>query len=158
MVSLKETTVRLQVLNGGRWTTCEEFEALKSVKDNFNSASKLSTCVECMPGRFRFLITLSTRFVWGPGVNALSIELTFDEGDPIDHYRIVVLKPEAQDLCDLLGLRAMTNSHDGPSFCVETIAVPLGAEDTSLPWFETGFEFERYSQGERADSSVKSRC
>lgn len=160
MVSLKEITVKLQICAGGRWKTCEEFDGAQSVKKQANSATKLTTYVECMPGQFRFLVALSEHFEWTPEANALGIDLTFDEGDPINQYRVVVLKPSARDLSEHLGLRVMDNDFDELSFCLENIAMPGKAESGVSPWYETSFDFRKYTEeGMRADSRfVHARC
>lgn len=158
MVELKELNVRLQVLKDGTWTACEDFESLKSVKDKFNSANKMSTCVQCTPGRFRFHIALSEQYVWPSEANALSIDLTFDGGDPIDHYRVVVLKSGDESSYKELGLNKMTKTHEGSSCHIETIAMPLDRDDSSSPWFETAFEFEKYARGMLPELCLHFKC
>lgn len=148
MANLKNIAVTLQVFTHGTWTTCEEFEFSESLKDNANSGTKFATCVECVPGRFRFVVTLSKFFTWADDTNALSIDLTFDEGDPINEYRTVVLNPEALDPTEQLGLGTMAhNSSGGLTYCLDTIAMPMEADNSSSPWFRTSFEFERHRRG-----------
>lgn len=153
MVSLDEITVGLQVRSRDRWVTCKESDGPNSVKNNANSATRLTKYVECTSGRFRLLVTLSQSYEWTSGANALSVHIIFDEGDLIKEYRIVVVLPESADLGERLGLRAMHDTPAGPLFCLEKIAMPQDMEEPSSQWFETSFEFQKYTQeGMEADS------
>lgn len=129
---------------------CKEFDSHETLEQSVNSATRQATIVECEPGLFRFVITLAENFKWANKANALKISLTFDEGDPIKEYEVVVLKPDSGDDTEELGLESLrTGSGQGePSaYCLEAICMPLRVDDPSSPWLNAAFEFMRYSRG-----------
>lgn len=149
MVCIKEVQVTLQTHSKNGWRVCEEFESLETLESSANSATRRTTLVECGEYQFRFIITLTPDFKWLGKADALKISLTFDEGDPIRDYEVVVLKPAADgnDVQEL-GLESFKSNDTGESsYCLEAICMPLTVEDPSSPWLKAGFEFGRYSKG-----------
>lgn len=151
MVRIKGVQAALQINTSDRWYMCKEFDSHETLEQSVNSATRQATIVECKPGLFRFVITLAENFRWANKANALKISLTFDEGDPIKEYEVVVLKSDSGDHTDELGLESLRAGGGGQgepsSYCLEAICMPLRVDDPSSLWLNVAFEFTRYSRG-----------
>lgn len=148
MVCIKGVQVELQVRTKDRWRVCNEFDSHETLDLVANSATRQVTVVECKPSLFRFTIALATNYHWSNNANALKISLTFDEGDPIKEYEVVVLRSEGDVSIRDLGLETLTVAGNGKLLhYLENICMPLRADDASSPWLNAAFEFGMYSKG-----------
>lgn len=147
MVRIKGVQVELQTHTTGRWRVCNEFDSRETLEPGANSATRQVTVVECEPSLFRFTITLAANYDWSSKANALRISLTFDEGDPIKEYEVVILRSGGDVSTRDLGLEALIVADDGKLLhYLENIYMPL-SDDPSSPWLNAAFEFGRYSRG-----------
>lgn len=148
MVRIRDVEARIEILKDNQWSPCEEFDTPETIRDGANSATKLTTGIECTTGLFRILITLPKDFEWIGDANALRANITFDEGYLIHNYRVVVLRPEATNLAARLNLATLGTQHDGRMcYYLEQIAAPLSADQAHDSWYSASLDFQKRDQG-----------
>lgn len=148
MVHIGETNASIEICGDDSWAPCVEFECLESIREVQNSATRLTIGIESHPKPFSIVIALSRAFEWPQNANGLRMRLTFDQGDVVNDYCVVAVRPDAVKLDDDPNLYVLDESDGGLLSCrIKAISLPLDVKQAHDTWYRAFLEFKRVEQG-----------
>jgi len=129
------------------WVALEEADDKQSLKPEANSVARLTTVLESRPGQFRFVIRVPKNSTWWASANGLTVNLTFDQGWPVQEYPFAIMRPDALPVMKTagtpnVGVFKVADDDTKLEYVLDSIALPKNMTEPEDMWCRRQFSFK----------------